>query len=199
MLNGRSLCAYVAELKSNQSPQPQDLTDLPAQVQKLSAIVDGLSKKLDNLPCKSVNDASVLGTPAMPTTPIWPRVNSKRRRTERAPIEIPSERGENIIDLSDLSVPSIVPVAAQNRFWLYVSGLNPQLTDSDIQKIITRCLHTSEPIVAVRLVRKGVDTSNFSYVSYKIGLDPKLKNAALDPASWPAGMLFREFIDLPKN
>lgn len=199
LLNGRSLCAYLADQKSNHPSSQQNLTALPAQVQKLTEIVDGLSKKIDTLSSTTVNDGPILGTPIMPTTPIWPRVNNKRRRTEREPIEMPSDRGANTIDFSDLSVPSIVPAIAQNRFWLYVSGLNPLLTDSDIQKIVSRCLNTTEPVVALRLVRKGVDSSNFSYVSYKIGLDPKLKTAALDPASWPTGMLFREFVNLPKN
>lgn len=199
-LNGRSICTYVADLKLNQTTQSQNLNELPAQVQKLFDVVDVLSKKIDSLPSKSMNEDPPFGTPsAMPATPIWPTKNTKRRRTERIPINVESDRGANNIDLSDLSVPSIVSTAAQNRFWLYLSGLNPQLTDGDIQKIVTRCLHTAEPVVAIRLVRKGMDVTNFSYVSYKIGLDPNLKNVALDPASWPTGMLFREFVDFSKN
>ena len=205
-LNGRSINAYVDSsintyVDSLQLNQPQLLTDLPNQVQKLFDIVDVLSKKIDNLPSNSTSENPPVGTPnvMMSTTPVWPVKSVKRRRIERMPMQIESDRGENDIDLSDLSVPSIVPVAVQNRFWLYLSGLNPQLSDSDIQKIISRCLHTTEPVIAVRLVRKGIDTSNFTYVSYKIGLDPKYKDAALNPASWPTGMLFREFVNMPKN
>lgn len=199
-LNGRSISAYVADLQLNQTSQPQNLAELPAQVQKLCDVVDGLSKKIDSLPCKTIIDDTPLGTPSvMPATPVWTAKSAKRRRTERIPMNMSSDRGANTIDLSDLSVPSIVSAAAQNRFWLYLSGLNPLLTDSDIQKIVSRCLHTAEPVVAVRLVRRGTDTTNFSYVSYKIGLNPDMKSVALDPASWPTGMLFREFVDLPKN
>ena len=200
MLKGRSFSAYIEEKQLDQPSQLQPLSDLPAQVQKLFEVVDGLSKKIDSLPGKPMNADSLLECPiTVSTTPVWPKKSVKRRRTEWKPVQIQSDRGENNIDLSDLSVPSIVPVAAQNRFWLYLSGLNPLLTDDDIQKIISRCLNTTNPVVAVRLVRKGTDTSNFSYISYKIGLDPDLKNIALDPASWPTGMLFREFVDAPKN
>ncbi|XP_055522916.1 uncharacterized protein LOC129717096 [Wyeomyia smithii] len=198
VLNGRSVCAYVTELQSNQPSQPQPIADLPAQVQKLFDVVDKLSRKIDNMPRTTMIEDPMLGTSsALSTTLVWPIKNAKRRRTE--PIHIEADRGKNNIDLSDLSVPSIVPVAAKNRSWLYLSGLNPKVTDGDIQKIISRCLHTTEHVVAVRLVRKGIDTSNLSYVSHKIGLDPDLKNVALDPASWPTGMLFREFVELPKK
>ena len=173
--------------------------DLPAQMQKLCEVVDGLSKKFDNIPCKLNNDAPIGTSLNVTTTPVWPGRNPKRRRADHLSIDIAPDRGTNTVDLSDLSVPSITSGTAQKCFWLYLSGLNPKITDNDVLKIVTRCLHETKPIVVTRLVQRGADTSNYSFVSYKIGLDPDVKATALDPASWPSGLLFREFVDRPKN
>ena len=116
---------------------------------------------------------------------------------EKSDTLVPSSCGTNNVDLSDLSVPSIVHNV--NKFWLYLSRLNPQITDSDVQKIVSRCISAPESVDVIRLVPKGKDVTGLSFVSYKIGLDPAMKNKALDSSSWPTGLLFREFIDQPKN
>lgn len=199
-LNGRSISSYVADLQHNESSHPQLPIDLSGQMQKLTEAVEGLSKKMDNMPHNPPKVDGFDHTPStLSATPVWPVRNAKRRRADRMPIEITSDRGTNTVDLSDLSVPSVASVAAQKCFWLYLSGLNPKITDSDVTKIVSRCLNATEPVAVIRLVQRGVDTSNFSYVSYKIGLDPAVKPLALDPASWPDGLLFREFVDRPKN
>ncbi|XP_055590195.1 uncharacterized protein LOC129742329 [Uranotaenia lowii] len=79
------------------------------------------------------------------------------------------------------------------------AGLQPQITDEDVDKIISRCLNPSTPVEMKRLLPKGVDGSTRRYVSFKIGLDPMYKDAALNPMTWPTGLLFREFVDQPKN
>lgn len=47
----------------------------------------------------------------------------------------------------------------------------------------------------VKLVPKGRTIESLSFVSFKIGLDPSLQQIALDPETWPEGLLFREFED----
>ena len=130
----------------------------------------------------------------------WPRLSVKRRREERPDVE-PAESGTNTIDLSGLSVPSIAataPAPPEKKFWLYLSRLNPLITDDDVRNIVSRCLRTTDAFDVVRLVPKGKEVSGLTFVSFKIGLDPNLAGLALDPASWPVGLRFREFIDLPK-
>ena len=117
---------------------------------------------------------------------------------KKSTVSAPSDRGTNSIDLSDLSVPSVAPPVA-DKFWLYLSGLNPLVTDGDVQKIVSRCLGLPGPVDLVRLVPKGKDVNGMSFVSFKIGLDPNTKAKALDPSSWPVGLLFREFINHQKN
>lgn len=80
-----------------------------------------------------------------------------------------------------------------------MTGLNPLISNSDVQKIVARCLCTSDAADVVRLVPKGKDTTNLTFVSYKIGLDPNLKELALEPSSWPVGIRLREFVNFSKN
>ncbi|XP_055608386.1 uncharacterized protein LOC129755769 [Uranotaenia lowii] len=107
--------------------------------------------------------------------------------------------GTKSIDLSDLSVPFVVPPPPAPKFWLYLAGLQPQITDEDVNKIVSRCLDITSSVEVKRLLPKGVDGSTRRFVSFKIGLDPSLKDAALNTTTWPTGMQFREFVDQPKN
>ena len=194
-MNGRSIRSYIADTQAV-SPMPSvssSLIDLPAQVHQLSNVVEALSNKIDNITCTP-------SQPVWPTsnTPVWPKRNMKRRRIDDKPdSQATSECGTNNVDLSDLSVPTVV----QNvrKFWLYLSGLNPLITDADVQKIVSRCLSIPESMDVIRLVPKGKDITGLSFVSYKIGLSPEMENKALDASTWPTGLLFRQFVDQPKN
>lgn len=194
MLAGRSISAYIAEIPSTMSVPPASV-DLPAQMKQLSEVVEGLSRKIDRF----AGSTSQSTWPA-PSTPSWPQRNKKRKlddKPEKPKIHAPSDCGTNEVDLSDLSVPSIVRDA--DKFWLYLSALNPRITDSDVQKIVSRCLNTPDPVEVIRLVPKDKNTAGWSFVSYKIGLCTEMKAKALDPSSWPTGLRFREFIDQQKN
>ena len=54
-----------------------------------------------------------------------------------------------------------------------------------------RCLCTTDPVDVVRLVPKGKDVTGMTFISFKIGLDPCMKDSALDLAAWPDGLQFR--------
>ena len=112
-MNGRSIRSYIADIQSI-SPKPSvpsNMTDLPAQVHQLSSAVEALSNKIDTL-------TSAPPQPVWPTTntPVWPKRNMKRRWIDDEPDSLATSGcGANNVDLSDLSVPSIV----QNvkKFW----------------------------------------------------------------------------------
>ena len=181
-MQGRSVRCYVGDsIKSQSQPVESSPTaDLPMQVQQLSNVVAELSKKIDGFANK---------TPRPRTAPFsqgWPRLPLKRRREERPEVDQPAESGTNTIDLSDLSVPSITaaaPPPPEKKFWLYLSRLNPLITDDDVRNIVSRCLRTTDAFDVVRLVPKGREVAGLTFVSFKIGLDPNLAGLALNPAS----------------
>lgn len=87
-----------------------------------------------------------------------------------------------------------------NQFWLYcldsILEFHPIMC---VQKIVTRCLDLQSPCDVSRLVPKGKDVSNKSFVSFKVGLKPSLKEQALLASSWLDGLVFRGFVDQSKN
>lgn len=52
-----------------------------------------------------------------------------------------------------------------------------------------------ESAKAIPLIKQGTDVNSLNFISFKVGVDPKYRSAALDPSSWPKGILFREFED----
>lgn len=129
----------------------------------------------------------------------WPTVGdsirSSKRPRELDPVVRTTEclHGSKPINQDIVSVP--VTEKPSNKFWLYLSRIRPDVTNEAISEMVKANLETDIEPHVVKLVAKGADTSNMSFVSFKVGLDPSLKNSALDPSSWPEGILFRQFED----
>lgn len=87
----------------------------------------------------------------------------------------PTITGTADVDLQDISVTSITVKPKPPRFWLYLTGLNPKITTKDVKLIVERCLDTTLDRDPMLLVRKNVDYSRYSFVSYRIGLDTTLR------------------------
>lgn len=88
-----------------------------------------------------------------------------------------------------------VPISEKpaNKFWLYLSRIRPDVTNEQMSAMIRANLEMTQDPEVVKLVAKGVDISNMTFISFKVGLDPALKTNALDPSTWPEGIMFREF------
>ncbi|XP_055605173.1 uncharacterized protein LOC129753381 [Uranotaenia lowii] len=195
-LNGRSIRRFIDDNSIS------DGNSVPiTALDKLTQQLDSLSKKFDDMAQKQYPPITAPSFPPLKGTPrTYPSPNIKRRRGNDGHSLVGSTMtGTKSVDLSDLSVSFIVPPPATPKFWLYLAGLQPQISDDDVNKIISRCLNPSTPVEMKRLLPKGVDGSTRKYVSFKIGLDPMYKDAALNPMTWPTGLLFREFVDQPKN
>lgn len=200
-LNGRSVKRYLEDTKNSQGTAPAAVMEdnLSCQVRLLAEVVDKLGKKVDGLASTQAGGGQTnqLLTPSLRA---WPKPGMKRPRVEQYDsTSLSSDRGTRTIDLSDLSIGSIVPTPAPPKFWLYLSGFQPRISPDDVQKIVARCLDISTPCDVTRLVPKGRDVSNMSFVSFKIGLDPSLQQRALLASTWLDGLVFREFVDQSKN
>lgn len=200
-LNGRSVKCYLEDKMKTQTTSPTSVAasdNLSSQLQLLTGVVDKLSKKVDDLASASGGTkTNQLSTPSFRT---WPKPGAKRPRVEQydSPA-VANDRGTRTIDLSDLSIASIMSTPSPPKFWLYLSGFQPLISPEDVQKIVARCLDLSTPCDVIRLVPKGKDISSMSFVSFTIGLDPLLQNRALQASTWLEGLVFREFVDQSKN
>lgn len=117
----------------------------------------------------------------------------------RADVARRAEQGAADINIDGLTVSRLVPEEPVPLFWLYLSGLHPQVSVEDIQKVVKSCLTVSDAVTVVKLVPKGKDLSRVTFISFKIGLSLDLKDTALLPETWPKGIRFREFEDYSKN
>lgn len=190
-LGGRSICSFLKGSTDSHSPSQLNLDELFSQVKKLTSLVESLSKRVEHI----TNECQL---PRPLGTPNWPQQDVKRRRgVNGQAVQTATERGTNPIELTDLSVQFIVSPPPAPKFWLYLSGFQPLIKDEDVKIILSRCLDVTEPVDVVRLVAKDTDVTKLSYVSFKIGLNPAYRELALNASSWPAGLLFREFIEQP--
>lgn len=116
---------------------------------------------------------------------------SKRRRDEELTISKPLVGGTKIVaESSVITVPEPVEL-----LWMYLSRIHPNVTPDAVEKLVKECIEGADTIKAIPLVKRGVDTSRMSFISYKIGIDPKFRETALNADTWPKGILFREFED----
>lgn len=83
---------------------------------------------------------------------------------------------------------------SENRFWIYLTKISPEVTEDDVVNLAKNCLQT-ENVVAKVLVPKGRPLSSFSFISFKVGVSNDLKSRALDPSNWPREIQFREFVE----
>lgn len=121
---------------------------------------------------------------------------SKRRRDEEINFN-PTASKPLLGGTKETTTASILTVSEPvELFWLYLSRVHPSVKPEDIEKLAKDCLESEDPVKAIPLVKRGIDASRLNFISYKIGIDHKLRQTALSPDTWPKGILFREFEDL---
>lgn len=91
------------------------------------------------------------------------------------------------------SPSSIVEQQSTNdRFWLFLTRIKNYVTEREVLKLVCEALSTDDVIVK-RLVPAWKDSCSMPFVSFKVGINVRLKRTALLPSSWPRGLHFREF------
>lgn len=123
-----------------------------------------------------------------------PSSRRKRPRIDEDAIqtEIRETEGTKEID-SSVMIPLADRTTSESKFWLYLSGFNPNATDDDIRSLVQRNLNTSDAVDVRKLVPKGKNLDELSFVSFKVGIDSQLKDMALVSSTWQKGIIFREF------
>lgn len=142
---------------------------------------------------------SVPPTPVPPyRTPHAPSTRAKRLRENDDDDDIAIRRPAKAlcgIGTSAAITDLVAPEAAEQdsgKFWLYLSGILPEVPDSKVCELVESKLKISNPQV-VKLVPRGKDIRTLTFISYKIGIPFELKSIALASETWPRGIRFREF------
>lgn len=116
----------------------------------------------------------------------------KRRRHEISPSK-PLVGGTKVATEDNAFTEVLTVPEPKELFWLYLSRIHPSVKPESIEKLVKDCVQCEDLVKVVPLIKKDADMSRLSFISYKIGLDPKLREIALSAETWPKGILFREF------
>lgn len=93
-----------------------------------------------------------------------------------------------------MSLPVIPIVPRVQKFWLFLSRFSPHATVEEITRLVQQNLNIDGPIDVVNLVRRDADINRLTFVSFKVGIDMRFKEKAMQPSSWQKGIYFREFV-----
>lgn len=132
------------------------------------------------------------------TTPLAPRSQPPlpSRKRPRLVIEEPLHHDNTTVGTKEISADESIPLAAsrtEEKFWLYLSGFDPQATSQQIENLVKSNLKTDETVDVAKLVPKGRSLDELSFVSFKVGMNQGLKDVALSASSWQKGITFRPF------
>ncbi|KAL9699040.1 hypothetical protein quinque_002481 [Culex quinquefasciatus] len=127
------------------------------------------------------------------STTTWP---SKRPRDSETPtkVSIPSaSRGKAIT-----TVPVLASAEQDDLWYIWLSSFPPSVTEDDIRLMVKECLSVDDddPIAVKMLVKKGVDISTLTSITFKVGVSRDYRESSLDPSNWPEGLAFREFVNI---
>lgn len=82
---------------------------------------------------------------------------------------------------------------------LYVSNIATDVSQNEVAQMVCESLGSNEVIGIKCLVGSGTIISTLDYVSYKITVEEKFRNAALRSSTWPDGIRCREFRNTSKT
>lgn len=161
----------VEDLCSKQ-PSMQDVMDeITVMKQQISALHDNVSARIatDN---ERISETSV----PMQHSPLSStRLQHGSRLYSSANLSLSRDTGE--------------------RFWMFFTRIKSNVTEEQMLNMVCESLQYSSSITPVvkKLVPPWKDASLMPYISFKIGIDPMMKTAALLPSTWPKNISFREF------
>lgn len=130
---------------------------------------------------------------------IRPPSLKRARQDEGASVNKPLVGGTKPVTDANSDANVLTVPEPTELFWLYLSRIHPSVKPESVEKLVKTSVLCEDPVKVVPLVKKGTDTSRMSFISYKVGMAPTLRDVALNPGTWPSGILFREFEDLTKN
>lgn len=140
---------------------------------------------------------SIQGTSSTAAPQAWPALKRARAEVDRSPrVKHSGELmvGTKLLDSTSKLIRTVPKPEA--KFWLYLSRIDPGVSEDDVITLVQECLKCDDTIVVRKLLKKDADLASLQFISFKVGLNIKYKNAALNTSTWPSGILFREFEDL---
>lgn len=170
----------------------EEMQELRKEIKQNTDKINSLSQQNHTFDAQSQNTENQIDAPL---------TTRKRRRlqegedyvTNNDTPAVNNNEGTKEID-TDIAVPLAVPLR-EKKFVLYLSGFAPQATVNEISELVKKNLNTNDTVDVAKLVPKGKNLCELSFVSFKVGIGLHLKECALQSSSWQKGIVFREFLD----
>lgn len=90
---------------------------------------------------------------------------------------------------------NIEPTSRGNRkFWIYFTRVAKHVSIDAMREMVVNSLQTHEPPDVIKLVPRWGNHENLSYISFKVGVAWQHREKSILESTWPAGLLFREFV-----
>lgn len=111
-------------------------------------------------------------------------------------MSIPSMNYSNVTDTRLLmgSNAENTTLNSSRKFWIYFTRIAKHVTNDEMRQMVSHALKLDDPPDVVKLVPAWKRLDDLHYVSFKVGVDQKHKDEAILESTWPAGLMFREFI-----
>lgn len=180
-------CMYTFRKKRDCiQPRAVDNTEstktIEREVKELKISVAGILETLSNI---------------VPTTlPSAPNVLSSTPISSHALFEGTHGCDASVSNCESCDRPRDEGTTIDDYFALFLSNIDPSVTERDVRRMISNSLGTPEPecLDVVKLTKKWNNRRMLDFVSFKVIISKKLKTRALDPSTWPVNIKFREFV-----
>lgn len=169
------------ELDGNEiSPKETDISRIDGEISELKKEIASLRNSIVHSTVSHV-EASTTET-----------TNEHRPLAESSLLSMPDDKqSTNSTGRRDGEIEQRNP---NDRFWLFFTRVKNCTTEGQILKVVADSLGTNDAIVKI-LVPPWKDALSMPYVSFKVGVNARLKETALRPCTWPTGLRYREFRD----
>ncbi|XP_053691926.1 uncharacterized protein LOC128740410 [Sabethes cyaneus] len=158
--------------------------------------MSGISELKDEI-VRNNNEVAKLADKVNAATPMRIPARDRPAKRRRGDSETPNKptTGTRVVDNPENLVVGTPP----KLFWVYLSRFHPTVTSEVVERLVRDGLLNQEPVRVISLVKKGADLQSLNFISFKVGIPLAYKNAALNPDTWPQGIVFREFDDVRTN
>ncbi|XP_053698816.1 uncharacterized protein LOC128745764 [Sabethes cyaneus] len=131
----------------------------------------------------------------------WPRISNRPAKRPRIHVDSSPTDTNTVKTLCGKKEAENNLIVSQSnpKFWLFLSRFSPHATVDEIAGLVQQNLETDQTVDVVKLVRKDTDLDQLKFVSFKVGIDPSMKEKAMQPAAWQKGIYFREFVNIERG
>lgn len=162
----------------SESPRSSSTSSIVVELDKLKSEVGRINDAIAEINDKMIAPDRILHHSTPDTTPML-------------------SHNTNVRAYSSDSHRSCVVPDCEESFSIVLSNIDSSVTEYDIVRLVSRSLCASEPecLNVTKLVPSWKSCKNFDYISFKIVLNKRWKESAMNAKTWPSNVKIREYVN----